>query len=134
MAYSFGSKFVAIIFSFINHTENCSFVGTSIRYMNSWIGPSTKTTKIGTPQKLSHSQYMPFHIDFQKLDIKEKTFNKEQKQPVLTLFWNPEGEKKEPVMQKIKIFTVVSCIIQAGELPLQWLVSVMGLVNILEIK
>ena len=26
-------------------------------YWNSWIGPSTKTTKIGTPRKLSHPQY-----------------------------------------------------------------------------
>ena len=31
MAYSLGSKFVDVIFSFINHTENCSFVGTGIR-------------------------------------------------------------------------------------------------------
>ena len=27
-------------------------------YYISWIGPSTKTTKIGTPRKLSHPQYM----------------------------------------------------------------------------
>ena len=26
-------------------------------YWNSWIGPSTKTTKIGTPRNLSHPQY-----------------------------------------------------------------------------
>ena len=29
-------------------------------YWNLWIGPSTKTTKIGTPQKLSHPQYLTF--------------------------------------------------------------------------
>ena len=27
-------------------------------FSNLWIEPSTKTTKIGTPQKLSHSQYI----------------------------------------------------------------------------
>ena len=26
-------------------------------FLNSWIGPSTKTTKIGTPRNLSHPQY-----------------------------------------------------------------------------
>ena len=31
------------------HTDNHHFVGTAI-------GPSTKTTKIGTPRRLSHSQ------------------------------------------------------------------------------
>ena len=30
MTYSLGSKFVSIVFSFINHTENRSFVGTAI--------------------------------------------------------------------------------------------------------
>ena len=31
MAHSWGSKFVAIVFSFIIHTENHHFVGTGIR-------------------------------------------------------------------------------------------------------
>ena len=30
-------------------------------YCNSWIGPSTKTTKIGTPKNLSHPQYKGFY-------------------------------------------------------------------------
>ena len=53
MTHSWGSKFVAIVFSFIIHTENYSFVGTGIRGLY----PSTKTTKIGIPQNLSHPQY-----------------------------------------------------------------------------
>ena len=32
-------------------------------YWNSWIGPSTKTTKIGTPQKLSHPQYIRVYVN-----------------------------------------------------------------------
>ena len=31
-------------------------------YWNSWIGPSMKTTKIGTPRKLSHPQYFYFTV------------------------------------------------------------------------
>ena len=31
ITYSWGSKFVAIVFSFIIHTEDCYFVGTEIR-------------------------------------------------------------------------------------------------------
>ena len=31
-------------------------------YWNSWIGPSTKTTKIGTPRNLSHPQYSDIRI------------------------------------------------------------------------
>ena len=35
-----------------------SYIKSLIRwYWNSWIEPSTKTTKIGTPRKLSHPQY-----------------------------------------------------------------------------
>ena len=49
-----GSKFVAIVFSFIIHTENHLFVGTWIIGLD----PPRKTTKIGTPRKLSHPQYL----------------------------------------------------------------------------
>ena len=47
-----GFKIRGQYISFITHTENhCG-------YWNSWIGPSTKTTKIGNLRKLSHSQYI----------------------------------------------------------------------------
>ena len=69
-----GFIFVGTNFRGLN--ENDTFVGFKIRghsifphnsyrkslirgYWNSLIGPSTKTTKIGTPRKLSHPQY-PF--------------------------------------------------------------------------
>ena len=54
ITHSWGSNFVAILFSFIIDTEKSLFRG----YWNLWIGPSTKTTKIGTPWKLSHPQYL----------------------------------------------------------------------------
>ena len=67
-----GFIFVGTNFRGLN--ENDTFVGFKIRghsiflhnsyikslnrwYWNSWIEPSTKTTKIGTPRKLSHPQY-----------------------------------------------------------------------------
>ena len=56
MMHSWGSRFVAIIFSFITHTENHYFVGTGIRGLD----PPRKTMKMGTPRKLSHSQYNEF--------------------------------------------------------------------------
>ena len=40
------------------------FVGTNFRWhWNSWMEPSTKTTKIGTPRKLSHPQYLVEDIE-----------------------------------------------------------------------
>ena len=67
-----GFIFVGIYFRGLD--KNHTFVGFKIRghsiflhnsykialfcgYWNSWIGPSTKMMKIGTPQKLSHPQY-----------------------------------------------------------------------------
>ena len=67
-----GFIFVGTNFRGLN--KNYTFVGFKIRghgiflhssyrkslfrgYWNSWIEPSTKTTKIGTPRKLSHPQY-----------------------------------------------------------------------------
>ena len=68
--------------NFRGFNKNDIFVGFNIRghnvflhssyrkslfrgYLNSWVGPSTKTTKIGTPRKLSHTQYveMPTMLD-----------------------------------------------------------------------
>ena len=68
-----GFIFVGTNFRGLN--KNDTFVGFKIRghsifvhnsyrkvpfrgYWNSWIGPSKKTTKIGTPQNLSHPQYV----------------------------------------------------------------------------
>ena len=42
--------------SFHNSYRKLPFRG----YWNSWIGPSTKTTKIGTPRNLSHPQYFKY--------------------------------------------------------------------------
>ena len=53
------TKCVVIVFSLIINTENYHFVGTM--YWNSWIGPFTKITKIGTPPNLSHPQYTDPH-------------------------------------------------------------------------
>ena len=59
MAHSWGSKFVAIEFSFINFYRQSLFRG----YWNSWIGPATKTKKIGTPRKFSHPQYVSISLN-----------------------------------------------------------------------
>ena len=48
-----GSKFVAIIFSYIIHTENNHFVGTVIRGSD----PPRKP-RIGTLRNLSHPRYL----------------------------------------------------------------------------
>lgn len=56
-----------------------------------------------------------------KLQIKDKLYYKEQKNPVLTLTWEPAEGKTEGPVQKISIFTIVTCILQPGELPLQWM-------------
>ena len=67
--------FIFVGTNFRRFNKNGTFVGFKIRchsiflhnsyrkllirwYWNSWIGPSTKTRKICTPQKLSHSQYV----------------------------------------------------------------------------
>ncbi|XP_048739214.2 DIS3-like exonuclease 2 isoform X2 [Ostrea edulis] len=59
-----------------------------------------------------------------KLDIKEKIFIKEQKQSVMTLIWNPEKEGGDCVQERITIFSLVDCVMAAGDIPLQWLVKV----------
>ena len=52
--YTFvGFKFRGHSIFFHNSCWKLPFRG----YWNSWIGPSTKTTKIGTPRNLSHPQY-----------------------------------------------------------------------------
>lgn len=59
-----------------------------------------------------------------KLDIKDKIFIKEQKESVLTLIWNPEKKDGDCVQEKVTIFSLVDCVMAAGELPLQWMVTV----------
>ena len=59
-----GSKFVAIVFSLIILKIESLFHW----YLNSWIGPSTKTTKIGTQRKLSH----PFWFYYTKFKAKQE--------------------------------------------------------------
>ena len=68
--------FIFVGTNFCRLNKNVTFIGFKIRghdvffhnsygillfrgYWNSWIVPSTKTTKIGTPQNLSHPQYVP---------------------------------------------------------------------------
>ena len=54
MAHTWGSKFMVIASIFLHY----SYMTLPFRgYWNSWIGPSTKTTKIGTPRNLNHPQY-----------------------------------------------------------------------------
>ncbi|XP_022341757.2 DIS3-like exonuclease 2 isoform X1 [Crassostrea virginica] len=55
-----------------------------------------------------------------KLDIKDKIFVKEQNQSVLSLIWNPEVEGGDLVKEQIAIFSLVDCVMSAGDLPLQW--------------
>ena len=69
------ADFIFVGNNFCGLNKNDTFVGLKIRghsiffhnsyrklpfrgYWNSWIGPSTKTTKIGTPRNLSHPQYL----------------------------------------------------------------------------
>ena len=69
--------FIFVGTNFRGLKENDTFVGFKIHghniflhnsyrtllisgYWNSWIGPSTKTTKIDTPRKLSHPEYVVF--------------------------------------------------------------------------
>ena len=54
ITHSWGSKFVAIIFSFIPHTKNSYFMGTGIRGLDPPRKPRQST--IGTQRKLSHPQ------------------------------------------------------------------------------
>ena len=53
MTHSWGSKFCGHSIFFNNSYRKWPFGG----YWNLCIGPSTKTTKIGTPRNLSHPQY-----------------------------------------------------------------------------
>ena len=79
-----GFIFVGTNFRGLN--ENDTFVGFKIRdhsiflhfsyrkslirwYWNSWIAPSTKTTKIGTPRKLRHPQYIIVWLQEMKLQV-----------------------------------------------------------------
>lgn len=71
---------------------------------------------------LHRFDYMMDIFFHQKLQIKEKLYYKEQKNPVLNLYWEPAEGKKEGPVQKISIFTIVTCLLQPGELPLQWMV------------
>ena len=59
-----GFKFRGHSIFFHNSYRKLPFRG----YWNSWIGPSTKTTKIGTPRNLSHPQYMNHSFKFNVLD------------------------------------------------------------------
>ncbi|XP_061163620.1 DIS3-like exonuclease 2 [Saccostrea echinata] len=59
-----------------------------------------------------------------KLDIKDKIFIKEQKQSVMTLIWNPEKEGGECVQERIAIFSLVDCVMAAGDRPLQWMATI----------
>ena len=69
--------FIFVGTNFCGLNEDDTFVGFKIRghsiflhnsyrkllirgYWNSWMGPFTKTTKIGTPRNLSHPQYTLF--------------------------------------------------------------------------
>ena len=45
-------------------------------YWNSWIGLSTKTTKIGTPQNLSHPQYLMVKLDWSHKSLIGTILNK----------------------------------------------------------
>ncbi|XP_063410358.1 DIS3-like exonuclease 2 isoform X3 [Mytilus trossulus] len=56
-----------------------------------------------------------------KLAIKDKLHTKEQKNPILTLYWEPTEENGTGAVQKISIFTIVACVLKPGELPLQWM-------------
>jgi hypothetical protein len=56
------------------------------------------------------------------LAIKDKLHTKEQKNPILTLYWESTPEVPQGPVQKISIFTIVTCVLKAGELPLQWMV------------
>ena len=56
-----------------------------------------------------------------KLAIKDKLHTKEQKNPILTLYWESTPEVPQGPVQKISIFTIVTCVLKAGELPLQWM-------------
>ncbi|CAC5394876.1 DIS3L2 [Mytilus coruscus] len=56
-----------------------------------------------------------------KLAIKDKLHTKEQKNPILTLYWEPTVENGTGAVQKISIFTIVTCVLKPGELPLQWM-------------
>ena len=53
MTHSWGSKVRGHSIFLYNSYRKLLIRG----YWNSWIGPSTKTTKIDTPRKLSHPQY-----------------------------------------------------------------------------
>ena len=80
--------FIFVGTNFYGLNKNHTFLGFKIRvhsiflhnskrkmlfrgYWNSWIRPSTKTTKICTPQKLSHPQY---RIHFWGVAIQVQTF------------------------------------------------------------
>ena len=54
MKRSWGSKFVAIVFTFIIHAKNYHFVGTGIHGAD----PPRKPRKLVPPRNLSHPQYM----------------------------------------------------------------------------
>ena len=66
--YSWGSKFVVIIFSFIIRKENYHFVGTGIR----GLGPPRKPRKLVPQRNLSHSQYVKM-LSFPHMKRKRKT-------------------------------------------------------------
>ncbi|KAL4221580.1 DIS3-like exonuclease 2 [Mactra antiquata] len=54
-----------------------------------------------------------------KLPIKEKIFKHERKVPSLTLVWDSVDGEPE-FRQEITIFSMVDCVLEKGDMPLQW--------------
>ncbi|KAK3586758.1 hypothetical protein CHS0354_023484 [Potamilus streckersoni] len=55
-----------------------------------------------------------------KLPLKHSLYTYEKKVPKLTLTWKAEANGIE-LVQDIKIFSHVDCVLQSGEVPLQWM-------------
>ncbi|XP_063408810.1 DIS3-like exonuclease 2 [Mytilus trossulus] len=53
--------------------------------------------------------------------IKETCYKKEMNNSVLTLYWKPTEDKSTGAIQKISIFTEVTCILKPTKSPLQWM-------------
>ncbi|ESO85209.1 hypothetical protein LOTGIDRAFT_235866 [Lottia gigantea] len=55
-----------------------------------------------------------------KLEIKDKAFDKGSKVPKLTLTWPSTEENPEESQQEITLFTLVDCVLKADNEPLKW--------------